>query len=126
MRARIIPSAEILRLVDWLRRDYEVIAPFRGRGRDSHFDFVTDANRGRLQVHLPNPQYPPKRYVFPHLERLFRMRRGHDRLEVEPSYHPTPRAIWGIRSCDLAGIWHLDRFYLGREPRDIYYDRRRR
>ena len=36
------------------------------------------------------------------------------------------RAIFGIRSCDVAGIWHLDRFYLGREFRDIYYEKRRK
>ena len=35
------------------------------------------------------------------------------------------RAIFGIRSCDVAGIWHLDRFYLGRDFRDLYYEKRR-
>ena len=35
------------------------------------------------------------------------------------------RTAFGIRSCDLSGIWHLDRFYLGREFRDLYYARRR-
>ena len=32
---------------------------------------------------------------------------------------------FGIRSCDLAGINHLDRFYLGREYPDIYYQQHR-
>jgi ferredoxin len=126
MRARVIPRADILCLVDWLRRDFEVLAPFVARGRDSHFDYVTDANRDWVQVHVPNPQYPPKRYVFPHLERLFRMRQAGGALEIEPNYHQMPRALFGVRSCDVAGIGHLDRFYLGREPRDIYYDHRRR
>jgi ferredoxin len=47
-------------------------------------------------------------------------------VEIEPTYDEPPRAIFGIRSCDTAGIWHLDRFYLGREFRDIYYEKRRR
>ena len=35
MRARIIDRSEVLQLVDVLRRDREVIAPFRGRGREN-------------------------------------------------------------------------------------------
>jgi ferredoxin len=34
-------------------------------------------------------------------------------------------AIFGIRSCDVAGIYHLDRFYLGRDYGDVYYRKRR-
>ena len=108
------------------RQGYEVIAPFRGRGRDTCFDVVTDENRDRIQMHLPNPYYPPKRFVLPHIERLLKVRKqdgGWSR-----SSRPTTsrkRAIFGIRSCDVAGIWHLDRFYLGREFRDLYYEKRR-
>ena len=49
-----------------------MIAPFHGRGRDTFFDAVTDENRDQVQIHLPNPYYPPKRYVLPHIERLLR------------------------------------------------------
>ena len=46
MKARIVASADVLKIVDLLRaRGYEVIAPFCGRGRDSYFDTVTDENR---------------------------------------------------------------------------------
>ena len=77
---------------------------------------VTDENRDRIQVHLPNPYYPPKRFVLPHIERLLKVRAAAmARLQIEPTYRERKRAIFGIRSCDVAGIWHLDRFYLGRE-----------
>ncbi len=125
MRARVISKADIGRLVDHLREEYEVVAPFYGRGRDTVFDVVTDDNRGRIQLHLPNPYYPPKRYVLPHIERLLRIK-----VNGAPAIEPTPeaprRAIFGIRSCDVAGIDHLDRFYLGRDFTDCYYERRRR
>jgi ferredoxin len=126
MRARIIHRSEILRLVDLLRQEYEVLAPFIGRGRDTLFDVVTDENRDRIQVHLQNPFYPPKRYVLPHLERLFKIRQDPTGARIMPTYDETKRAIFGIRSCDVAGIYHLDRFYLGRDYRDVYYELRRR
>lgn len=126
MRARLINSADVLRLVDALReRGYEVYAPFTGRGRDSRFEVVTDANRDQIGIHLPNPYYPPKRFVFPPIEPLLRIRRVDGTYAIEPAEPPGPRAIFGIRSCDVAGIHHLDRFYLGREFRDVYYERAR-
>ncbi len=126
MRARVVHQADVLKLVDLLRRDHEVVAPFCGRGRDSYFDVVTDANRDQVRLHVPNPLYPPKRYVLPHLERLMRMRRNGGQWTFDPEYAEAPVALFGIRSCDLAGIRHLDRFYLGREYADLYYERRRR
>ena len=117
----------MLKIVDLLRQQgYEVIAPFAGRGRDTWFDTVTDENRDRIQVHLPNPYYPPKRFVLPHIERLLKVRQSNGEIQIEPTYREPKRAIFGIRSCDLAGIWHLDRFYLGRDFRDIYYEKRRK
>jgi len=125
MKARIVARADVLKIVDRLRQDHEVVAPFCGRGRDTFFDTVTDENRDRIQIHLPNPYYPPKRYVIPHIEHLFEVRKTHSDLEIQPTYAAPKRALFGIRSCDVAGIWHLDRFYLGRDFRDIYYEKRR-
>lgn len=126
MKARIVQPANLLKIVDLLQeRGYEVIAPFLGRGRDTYFDTVTAENRNAIQLHLPNPYYPPKRYVFPHIERLLKVKRTNGNIGIEPEYDETRRAIFGIRSCDVAGIDHLDRFYLGREFRDIYYEKHR-
>jgi len=112
--------------VDLLRQQgYEVIAPFSGRGRDTWFDTVTDENRERVQVHFPNPYYPPKRFVLPPIERLLKIHGSNGEIKIEPTYREPKRAIFGIRSCDVAGIWHLDRFYLGRDFRDVYYAKRR-
>ncbi len=47
MRARIIDRQDLLKIVDLLATEYQVVAPFRGRGRDTYFDLVTEANRGR-------------------------------------------------------------------------------
>jgi ferredoxin len=127
MKARLLARADVLKLVDVLRQaGYEVIAPFRGRGRDTCFDRVTDENRDRIQIHLPNPYYPPKRFVLPHIERLLKIHRNNGDLRIEPTYAEPKLAIFGIRSCDVAGIQHLDRYYLGGEFRDVYYEKRRK
>jgi len=126
MKARILDSADVLKIVDQLRRQgYGVIAPFCGRGRDTFFDTVTDENFEQIQIHLPNPYYPPKRFVLPHIERMLKVKSSKDDIMIEPTYEEPKLAIFGIRSCDVAGISHLDRFYLGREFRDIYYEKRR-
>lgn len=127
MKARILDRADVLKIVDLLQgQGYEVIAPFRGRGRDTFFETVTAENRDRFEIHLPNPYYPPKRFVFPHMERLLTVKKSNGDLLIEPAYKETKRALFGIRSCDVAGIDHLDRFYLGRDFRDIYYEKRRK
>lgn len=125
MRARILNPADVLKIVDLLRQEYEVYAPFCGRGRDSYFDVVTELNRDQIQIHTPNPFYPPKRFVLPSLERLFLVNKAGGQLDIQPTYTETKRAIFGIRSCDVAGIYHQDRFFLGRDFRDTYYERRR-
>lgn len=121
MRARLIQTSDLLNVVDVLRKEYQVYAPFYGRDRDTYFDLVTDANRDNIQIHLPNPYYPPKRYVFPHIQHLFKIHTG-EYPSIEPVKEPKKRAVFGIRSCDVAGIFHLDRFYLGNAYKDNYYE----
>jgi sulfhydrogenase subunit beta (sulfur reductase) len=121
MKARVIDGADLLQ-----QQGYEVLAPFCDRGRDTYFDTVTPENRERIQLHGANPYYPPKRFVLPQIERLLTVRTRDGRPRIEPIYEEPRRALFGIRSCDVAGIQHLDRFYLGREFRDIYYEKRRR
>jgi sulfhydrogenase subunit beta (sulfur reductase) len=127
MKARILDHTDVLTIADLLNEQgWEVIAPFRGRGRDTFFETITAQNREHFHLHLPNPYYPPKRFVFPHMERLLTVHKENGDLLIKPIYKETKRALFGIRSCDVAGIDHLDRFYLGRDFRDIYYEKRRR
>jgi sulfhydrogenase subunit beta (sulfur reductase) len=127
VRARILNASDVLRIIDLLQgQGYQVVAPFRGRGRDTYFDAVTPENREAVELHLPNPYYPPKRFVLPHIEPLLKMRKQDGHLEIEPVVEAPRLALFGIRSCDVAGLAHLDRFYLDREFRDPYYERRRR
>lgn len=127
MKARILKRVDVLKVVDQLREQgYEVIAPFLARGRDSMFDVVTDANREQVQIHVPNPYYPPKRYVFPHMEQTMKIHQGNGEIRFEPTVDAPKRALFGVRSCDIRGLFHLDRFYIGRDWKDNYYDEKRK
>lgn len=127
MKARILNRPDVLKIVDQLMGEgYTVIAPFTGLGRDTYFDTVTSENRDRIQIHLPNPYYPPKRFVLPQIEQTMKITSGADGYNIEPTYDAPRLAIFGIRSCDVAGIYHLDRFYLGRDFTDIYYEKKRK
>ncbi len=64
--------------------------------------------------------------MFPPIETLLKIDRSNGDLRIVPMYDVRRRAIFGIRSCDLAGIYHLDRFYLGGEFPDIYYQQHRK
>ncbi len=126
MKARVLDADDVLRVVDLLRDlGYQVMAPFTEGGVDTAFAAVTDENRDAIALHLPNPLSPPKRFALPPIEPLLELR-GHG---AETTFRPVleaPRvAVFGIRSCDVAGIGHLDRFYLGGAYPDIYYATRR-
>jgi ferredoxin len=124
MRARLIHRGDLGKLIAVLRRDRIVYAPFSGRGRDSFFDEVTDANAADVAIHLPNPYYPPKRFVLPHIQKLFDLKSGKD-AAATPTLEDRKLAVFGMRSCDVGGIFHLDRFFLGGKYRDDYYQKMR-
>lgn len=124
MHGKLIYKSDLLKIVDLLRADFNVVAPFQGQGRDSFFDEVTDVNRDQIAIHVANPYYPPKRYVLPHIQKLMRIEAG-DKPSFEEIATDGKVAVFGIRSCDVEGIFHLDRFYLGNTFRDVYYERLR-
>ncbi len=127
MKARVLAREDVLRIVDLLRQEgYDVMAPFRGRGADTHFDNVTGENRHGIVLKHANSSYPPKRFVFPPLERMLKVTANNGDFSIEPTVRNPKRALFAVRSCDIAGIYHLDRFFIGREFRDTYYAARRK
>ncbi len=126
MKARVLAPADVLRVVDLLRaQGYQVMAPFAEEGSDTAFAAVTDENRDAIALHLPNPLYPPKRFALPPIEPLLELRGSGADTTFRPVLEAPRVAVFGIRSCDVAGIGHLDRFYLGGAYPDIYYATRR-
>jgi len=126
MKARIVLREDMPQLVDVLiRAGYEVVAPFRDSRADTRFGLVTEDNRDGIMLHGPNPLYPPKRFLLPHIQRLMTMRQVDGSFQIEETVAERRLAVLGIRSCDVAAIIHLDRYYLGGHYRDVYYERLR-
>lgn len=122
-----IPSAEVLRLAELLAEDYElygpVCEPLSGQVFFGRVEFPSE-----LQLAAPIPSNPPKHIVFPHLEAILHYRCSPDQTQVsiETPDHVRPKALFGLRSCDLEGLLCLDRFFLGQEYVDDFFLAHRR
>jgi ferredoxin len=75
---------------------------------------------GGLALDYGKPSLPPKAAFFPQKEVLFTVSGGEYR-EVLPA---GKTLLFGVRSCDLAGLLQSGRF-MTRDRSDVYYDARR-
>lgn len=115
------------------RKDIDALVKELGEGRDLYGPRA-DAATGQaffdrlaapadLDLDAPIPSMPPKEILFPQLERVMTYRYGGpgEAVAIEPRFAPRPKALVGLRPCDLAGIRCLDRFMLGQEFVDEVY-----
>jgi sulfhydrogenase subunit beta (sulfur reductase) len=121
MRGKLINKNDMPTLIDFLRKEHRVFAPFAGKGRDSYFAEVDDSTVRQVAIHVANPYYPPKRFVFPHMQKLLTIATK-PQVTISACETNEKMAIFGIRSCDVEGIFHLDRFFLGNAFCDDPYE----
>ncbi len=124
----ILPQAELPRMLEAIAARYElfgpVVEPVSG---ETLFDRAASPSDIRLDA--PIPVNTPKFAVFPHLERIlsYRYDRGSKDLDIVREDLVRPKALVGVRSCDLTGLQCFDRFFLGQEFVDeVYRDHRRK
>lgn len=101
------------RLLARLAETAELIGPVEVDG-EILFRPVADPNR--LVRDYVNSLVPPKEHLLPTPERLlaYRVENGIPVLPVgDGDVTITPRVIFGIRSCDVAGIAYLERYFSG-------------
>lgn len=123
-----ISSAQVTDLVNALGIDYELYGPAREPVSGQTF-FGRLGSPAELDLEAPIPSNPPKHIVFPHLEAILRYRfnPGSTAVSIETIDHVRPKALVGLRSCDLEGLLCLDRFFLGQEfVDDVYLAHRKR
>lgn len=124
----ILPKSDLPRLLGAIAARFElfgpVVEPVSG---ETLFDRA--ASPADIRLDAPIPVNTPKFAVFPHFERIlsYRYDRGSKDLEIVREDFVRPKALVGVRSCDLTGLACFDRFFLGQEFVDeIYRDHRRR
>ncbi len=120
--AYLATPADLRKLVVRLQATREVWGPQRAPGSSQvFFDRLTDADDLSLADTLP--AMPPKEIFLPQLERILSYRCQPDRQDVTltPRFDERPKAVVGLRPCDLAGLQCLDRFLIGQDFVDEVY-----
>ncbi len=124
----ILPKTQVPALLAALAADYELYGPVvRADGGDPMFERVDDPAALRIDAAITYD--PPKRAVFPQTERIMSARYDRETREASVVRDDLvrPKALVGIRSCDLTGLLCLDRFFLGQEyVDDVYRDHRKK
>jgi len=124
----ILPKAELPRLLESLGSGRDLYGPIIHEvSGDALFEKVEDPKSVRLDA--PIPYNSPKSAIFPHSEEILHY--AYDRtarsVEVARADLVRPKALVGVRACDLTGLRCLDRFFLGQEFVDeVFRDHRRK
>ncbi len=103
-----------------LRNQMQLIAPMRDQVGDIVFKQVEHIHK--IELNCPSLLPSVKEFFLPQYERLFEYSKKDDR--VVDSISTTKRVIFGLRSCDVAALNILDRFFIDEMP-DPYYKSRR-
>ena len=124
----LLPRKESLRMAAALAEDHDLYGPvIDPPGAEPRFDRVEDPAAVRLEAAIP--YNPPKSVIFPQAERImsYTYDRAARRAEIVRDDHVRPKALVGLRACDLTGLLCLDRFFLGQEFVDeVYRDHRKK
>ena len=121
IKAKKITIDNLLKLIDSLCSDFEVIAPVK-IGEEIFFNPIK--NSSQVTLDYINPAESPKRFFFPQIEMMFKMDKERLKTTIDKEKKEKKKLIFGIRSCDLKAIKGVDRFFSG-EKADFYYKKLR-
>ena len=110
----IIKEDQVTNIAQELHKEYQVYGPvLEKETRQTMFVKADDA--GEIDLELPIPANPAKHVLFPQFERImsYTYDRKNKKAEIKPDFDDAPKALFGMRSCDLSGMLCLDRFFLG-------------
>lgn len=119
---KTIAKTELFSFLDALSGDYRVIVPLH-QGAEVE---MGELDRERLAVdYRGKTRFSAKEFLFPESEVMFTFdNRGSGAVETTEHAPEEKTAVWGVRSCDLAGMALLDAVFLA-PPVDPYYQARR-
>jgi len=118
----LIKKSEAVKIARELAKEYQVYGPVtEGAKGQVMFDSLDDP--GKADLGAPIPAIPPKNVVFPQMECVYSYRydRKSKAVDIRQVNAVKPKALFGLRSCDLSGMRILDRFFLGQEFVDDFY-----
>ena len=118
--ALILKKSDALMFFASVASKMRLIAPKRFFGGDVMFDVVESPKD--IVWEYGHDIYPPKRFLLPHYEDMFRYKTGKS-VKVEGGIDAPMQAIVGIRSCDVTAIRFQERFF-SNQIVDPYYKAR--
>lgn len=106
MSFKIMPKSKLPEWVNWLRAQFRVVGPKALHGQYV-FDDIEDP--AELVLDYPTSVLPPKKFMLPTREELFRFNTG--TVETEPVIEATPTVVMGVHTCDMHAFQLLDRVH---------------
>jgi formate hydrogenlyase subunit 6/NADH:ubiquinone oxidoreductase subunit I len=124
MKMKRIKESHVAEWLNALIKKYRVVAPTQIRDKDFAFQAVTSA--GEVALEFINPLISPvKDFLFPEKEVMLRYRKNGKTWDVEENLAAPETVLFGLRSCDLAAMRFMDRFFL-EGFKDTYYEAKRK
>jgi sulfhydrogenase subunit beta (sulfur reductase) len=117
----VIQKSEFIAFVDHLIPDYRIVGPVDYNGG---FKFDDISNPQELRIEYTTTILPPKKYLLPVREVLFKFNRS-DGGGVEQPQDPQPTIIFGVHTCDVHAIQLLDKVFSSGHVDPNYVKRRR-
>jgi len=116
--ALILRKSDVQPFFASLAQEMRIIAPRRYFGGDVMFGEVQSPKE--IAWYYGHDLYPPKRFLLPHYEDMFRYESNGGKVKIENAAEAPKQAIVGIRSCDVKAIRFQEKFY-GQPIMDDYY-----
>ena len=122
----------LLPLLRRLSRQYRLVAPVRNELGDTLYTSITDLDQVCIDLDH-QPQNTLKPFFFPQDEILASYTVDRDPVShaLSQRFFPLlpenrPTLYFGVRPCDLFGVFYMDLVFLGGKYPDIYYEQRRK
>ena len=125
---RIVTYKDLLKLIDKLAQDRQLIGPVARSEPEcdppTRFFYEPVARAEQLDLGFTYSVYSPKRFLFPSTETLFRFERNEDGFTTTTDIDAKPRVLVGVHPCDLHAIRLLDHVFSADERDEHYLTRR--
>lgn len=117
----IVAKSVFLKQLEILSQKTRIIGPTRGPDGDVEFRPIESV--AEIIFDYVNELDPIKRFLTPPTEDLFEFQLN-GTTKIKSLARVEPQILFGIRSCDVQGILHMDHFFSGAFTDNYYWHRR--
>lgn len=119
---KFITSKELTNWLDEIARGSRLVAPRQSEGI-TRYQAVSDGTQ--IDWEFRRPALPVKEIFFRPTERLLLIEKVGGDVRLVETLPEGQQVVFGVRPCDARGVLAMDAMFIGHEPSDPYYARRR-